>query len=164
MVRTRRVLAVPGRPVIRQWPPTNRLIMICSKTSSWPTMTRRTCVTISLCTWRKRAMRDLRASGSNCVADDMFCPFLILDCGCAQLQQKLLRGAEPRGRFESGQQFFLCLFVLFGGVIGPGGSEEHTSELQSPCNLVCRLLLEKKKKTQYEADNYSPLNTDDAVH
>src|SRR5256885_8271507 len=28
----------------------------------------------------------------------------------------------------------------------PGGrSEEHTSELQSPCNLVCRLLLEKKK-------------------
>src|SRR2546426_8590692 len=28
-------------------------------------------------------------------------------------------------------------------------SEEHTSELQSPCNLVCRLLLEKKKKTQH---------------
>src|SRR5256885_5442585 len=27
-------------------------------------------------------------------------------------------------------------------------SEEHTSELQSPCNLVCRLLLEKKKVTQ----------------
>src|SRR2546426_3105851 len=29
-------------------------------------------------------------------------------------------------------------------------SEEHTSELQSPCNLVCRLLLEKKKKKQTE--------------
>src|SRR2546426_7880088 len=29
---------------------------------------------------------------------------------------------------------------------GPHRSEEHTSELQSPCNLVCRLLLEKKKK------------------
>src|SRR6266446_9262874 len=28
-------------------------------------------------------------------------------------------------------------------------SEEHTSELQSPCNLVCRLLLEKKKKNIY---------------
>src|SRR5256885_9984747 len=27
-------------------------------------------------------------------------------------------------------------------------SEEHTSELQSPCNLVCRLLLEKKKNTR----------------
>src|SRR5256885_6173676 len=30
-----------------------------------------------------------------------------------------------------------------------GRSEEHTSELQSPCNLVCRLLLEKKKNTTY---------------
>src|SRR3989454_7838024 len=30
----------------------------------------------------------------------------------------------------------------------PMRSEEHTSELQSPCNLVCRLLLEKKKKKQ----------------
>src|SRR5256885_4718848 len=29
-------------------------------------------------------------------------------------------------------------------------SEEHTSELQSPCNLVCRLLLEKKKKREQE--------------
>src|SRR2546426_6614937 len=29
-------------------------------------------------------------------------------------------------------------------------SEEHTSELQSPCNLVCRLLLEKKKKKIYQ--------------
>src|SRR5256885_3369224 len=33
--------------------------------------------------------------------------------------------------------------------IGPNGrSEEHTSELQSPCNLVCRLLLEKKSLTR----------------
>src|SRR2546426_2300892 len=33
-------------------------------------------------------------------------------------------------------------------------SEEHTSELQSPCNLVCRLLLEKKK-TSPRVQNYS---------
>src|SRR2546426_6907380 len=32
-------------------------------------------------------------------------------------------------------------------------SEEHTSELQSPCNLVCRLLLEKKKVTTKTANN-----------
>src|SRR2546426_7180768 len=32
------------------------------------------------------------------------------------------------------------------GMGAPARSEEHTSELQSPCNLVCRLLLEKKKK------------------
>src|SRR5256885_9732226 len=31
-----------------------------------------------------------------------------------------------------------------------GRSEEHTSELQSPCNLVCRLLLEKKNDTERE--------------
>src|SRR5256885_8745224 len=32
-------------------------------------------------------------------------------------------------------------------------SEEHTSELQSPCNLVCRLLLEKKKSDLYQESN-----------
>src|SRR5256885_8929981 len=37
---------------------------------------------------------------------------------------------------------------LGGGVGRASRSEEHTSELQSPCNLVCRLLLEKKKKKQ----------------
>src|SRR6266567_6788717 len=34
---------------------------------------------------------------------------------------------------------------------GPGRSEEHTSELQSQSNLVCRLLLEKKKHTKITA-------------
>src|SRR2546426_7162011 len=33
-----------------------------------------------------------------------------------------------------------------------GRSEEHTSELQSPCNLVCRLLLEKKKAPDEQDD------------
>src|SRR2546426_7059609 len=41
--------------------------------------------------------------------------------GVEQLERALARGGRPRR------------------------SEEHTSELQSPCNLVCRLLLEKKK-------------------
>src|SRR5256885_5041954 len=34
-------------------------------------------------------------------------------------------------------------------------SEEHTSELQSPCNLVCRLLLEKKKKNKNRTIPYN---------
>src|SRR2546426_1455433 len=39
-----------------------------------------------------------------------------------------------------------------GDVADPGHrSEEHTSELQSPCNLVCRLLLEKKKTNSSKA-------------
>src|SRR3989454_1748521 len=33
-------------------------------------------------------------------------------------------------------------------------SEEHTSELQSPCNLVCRLLLEKKNKSSLACRHY----------
>src|SRR2546426_3747816 len=37
--------------------------------------------------------------------------------------------------------------------VAGGRSEEHTSELQSPCNLVCRLLLEKKKKTTEHVDD-----------
>src|SRR5256885_11891381 len=39
-----------------------------------------------------------------------------------------------------------CLLVghSLGALMGTPRSEEHTSELQSPCNLVCRLLLEKK--------------------
>src|SRR5688500_19072574 len=39
----------------------------------------------------------------------------------------------------------LAAFIVVGGDVAYR-SEEHTSELQSPCNLVCRLLLEKKKK------------------
>src|SRR2546430_13556787 len=35
--------------------------------------------------------------------------------------------------------------ILMGGLCGASRSEEHTSELQSQSNLVCRLLLEKKK-------------------
>src|SRR2546426_5672902 len=36
-----------------------------------------------------------------------------------------------------------------------GRSEEHTSELQSPCNLVCRLLLEKKKKNNLRSTHHT---------
>src|SRR5690348_17702488 len=50
-----------------------------------------------------------------------------------------------------------------GGAAG-GRSEEHTSELQSPVHLVCRLLLEKKKKNKIthitcSSDNPSQTNT-----
>src|SRR5256885_12998347 len=39
-----------------------------------------------------------------------------------------------------------------------GRSEEHTSELQSPCNLVCRLLLEKKKNNIRKIYPYNIIN------
>src|SRR2546426_5976439 len=55
---------------------------------------------------------------------------------------------------------FLALAVQLGALVGGGGwpvrrSEEHTSELQSPCNLVCRLLLEKKKKARVEKSKHA---------
>src|SRR5256885_5072988 len=43
---------------------------------------------------------------------------------------------------DSNYLYVACLLVAMALVVR---SEEHTSELQSPCNLVCRLLLEKKK-------------------
>src|SRR2546426_8813399 len=50
-----------------------------------------------------------------------------------------------KGAVEAGG----AVFIEHSGPVEllPGRSEEHTSELQSPCNLVCRLLLEKKKNT-----------------
>src|SRR5256885_5384132 len=48
--------------------------------------------------------------------------------------------------------FFTPIFLPFLSIKAASNvrSEEHTSELQSPCNLVCRLLLEKKKAQTYE--------------
>src|SRR5256885_10504716 len=40
---------------------------------------------------------------------------------------------------------------MYDAVLATTRSEEHTSELQSPCNLVCRLLLEKKKRKLFKA-------------
>src|SRR2546426_7872066 len=41
------------------------------------------------------------------------------------------------------------------GALGMLRSEEHTSELQSPCNLVCRLLLEKKKNPSHSTASHA---------
>src|SRR2546426_9365227 len=61
--------------------------------------------------------------------------------------------AKPREQAPAAQaQGFLTIAadpfgeVYIDGVWPASRSEEHSPELQSPCNLVCRLLLEKKKK------------------
>src|SRR5256885_13083278 len=49
---------------------------------------------------------------------------------------------------RSGRAYIFSLdrsYLLTADMVRLDRSEEHTSELQSPCNLVCRLLLEKKK-------------------
>src|SRR5256885_11411572 len=58
--------------------------------------------------------------------------------------QRLQRGRQRRLRAEL--RLEACVIQDHEPALGVAGrSEEHTSELQSPCNLVCRLLLEKKK-------------------
>src|SRR5256885_1532203 len=66
--------------------------------------------------------------------------------------QTLRRLGDPRVRIgvqsmnpgAIGQELLRCPIAIGGKPSTRSRSEEHTSELQSPCNLVCRLLLEKK--------------------
>src|SRR5437660_4422756 len=62
------------------------------------------------------------------------------------------RDAEIRARLAAGDEDSVVTFLLFGVSFTsqPRRSEEHTSELQSRGHLVCRLLLEKKKKETRE--------------
>src|SRR4051794_41602515 len=57
----------------------------------------------------------------------------------------LFRSGEPAVAPEPRELAVLAVHVVAGAT---GRSEEHTSELQSPVHLVCRLLLEKKKKSE----------------
>src|SRR2546430_9472385 len=56
----------------------------------------------------------------------------------------LFRSNEPRQ--QTSQLALILGHQQFKGVLVAARSEEHTSELQSQSNLVCRLLLEKKKQ------------------
>src|SRR5438876_8845452 len=66
---------------------------------------------------------------------------------------------------EFSQQCFACALGQDRARIGPQcagvRSEEHTSELQSPVHLVCRLLLEKKKETEHKAKIHKDSNDSD---
>src|SRR5256885_12204717 len=71
----------------------------------------------------------------------------------AELLVEAVGGAE--GGLETGAE------VEHGPIIRlQERSEEHTSELQSPCNLVCRLLLAKKKKRGQYQEVHAPRLTD----
>src|SRR5256885_4772105 len=69
-------------------------------------------------------------------------PFLIVDTAIVRGKIKRFHAAMPRVRPHYAVKANPDRRVL--KVLMQERSEEHTSELQSPCNLVCRLLLEKK--------------------
>ena len=71
-VRTSSVLAVPGKPVIRQWPPTNSATITCSITSSCPTITLRTWEMMASCAFWKRSIRCCKPAASlSCAGVDI---------------------------------------------------------------------------------------------
>src|SRR2546421_9331562 len=77
-------------------------------------------------------------------------PYTTLFRSRYRISAERLSGARPRGDSGTGQSIFR----------GTGRSEEHTSELQSRSDLVCRLLLEKKKvletvASEEDGRNYS---------
>src|SRR2546426_2851037 len=63
------------------------------------------------------------------------------------------RDQDAEGGAVQGRRFG-CVHADGTRAQGRGRSEEHTSELQSPCNLVCRLLLEKKNKLEHIDNTY----------
>src|SRR5256885_11992110 len=65
---------------------------------------------------------------------------------------------DPRSRNRTGRRAVRPRGPARGGELArrPPRSEEHTSELQSPCNLVCRLLLEKKKISPRTLNHVAP--------
>src|ERR1039457_5232226 len=78
----------------------------------------------------------------------------------APMLRELDRGCSlilfPEGTRGNGEE----VAEFKGGLYQLCRSEEHTSELQSPCNLVCRLLLEKKQKTQTQEKHAKQTYTD----
>src|SRR5256885_13022409 len=84
--------------------------------------------------WRARIARHLQQRRAVERADELGQPL----GGEAALRQQYRRAAI-------GEKTGIRRLVIVDRVGKGHRSEEHTSELQSPCNLVCRLLLEKKK-------------------
>src|SRR5256885_6858623 len=67
-------------------------------------------------------------------------PHLVIECDDVSTVDVVARGRPLRSHTS----------LPKGANVNFVRSEEHTSELQSPCNLVCRLLLEKKKQNTYD--------------
>src|SRR2546430_12667910 len=72
--------------------------------------------------------------------------------GCTKTVHRLYRPQEPHGLHNDENVESTTSTMVRVTIDIRFRSEEHTSELQSQSNLVCRLLLEKKKKTHLKCD------------
>src|SRR5688500_19397114 len=95
---------------------------------------------------RARPSSSIRRPASGCDAGFTAAggvePQLLGPAGAAALRRL---AAAPHARQGEASAIGECGLSLDAAAGGEDRSEEHTSELQSPCNLVCRLLLEKNK-------------------
>src|SRR5690348_17576056 len=88
----------------------------------------------------------------------LVCCFFINDTAPTEIYTLSLHDALPISSADGASAVTVkwAKAPVFGPFILSGArSEEHTSELQSPVHLVCRLLLEKKKKGQSSAIGYT---------
>src|SRR5258708_25107100 len=80
--------------------------------------------------------------------------FFFNDTATTEIYTLSLHDALPISSFSwTGEKAVEVRRPAGSGIFQPIRSEEHTSELQSPDHLVCRLLLEKKKKRHLSCDN-----------
>src|SRR5258708_11458828 len=83
--------------------------------------------------------------------------FFFNDTATTEIYTLSLHDALPISPFQGGNQSsILCGVTATKNPTQVERSEEHTSELQSPDHLVCRLLLEKKKKKPQQSNYVSP--------
>src|SRR5256885_3021824 len=87
-------------------------------------------------------IRDYKVTGVQTCA-------LPISSSAALARSTLMVRASPASTMPSFTSTTPGILPMAAATAGATRSEEHTSELQSPCNLVCRLLLEKKKKNTY---------------
>src|SRR2546426_6704055 len=91
----------------------------------------------------------LNAATSGPSSRHMISGLVSIERPCSEYSGKTTRsivGMPFRALVTKAQILFAC--AARSAFVTTTRSEEHTSELQSPCNLVCRLLLEKKKKSR----------------
>src|SRR2546426_7433727 len=81
-----------------------------------------------------------------CASPFFFFFFFFNDTATTEIYTLSLHDALPISRMAATFEPSKIVRALRAAHLHDSRSEEHTSELQSPCNLVCRLLLEKKKK------------------
>src|SRR2546426_12295261 len=93
------------------------------------------------------------------VVIDLFFFFFFNDTATTEIYTLSLHDALPIYRETAGHRFLVGRQHVEDETLRRLRSEEHTSELQSPCNLVCRLLLEKKKKKEFTLSSRRTLQT-----